>query len=510
MTPVEVTPPLGIAEESTFYLIHRRDNGISSAHKAASPAHRPRPQHPVIPPTTPRHHPHISETPIHTSPPSPSHSTSIMPAYTPSPPSPRPRAPETQPRLPLEYLVDPLERPPCYQVHDPVYAAMRARAIMTGSSLMEENWRARIPVPGRFRGGASRSGSGCVSAGMIEGAIERERVGGGGSVGGGGGSVGSRGVAEEVLVGRTRVSVVEVGEGSEDEEEGEVEWDEMLVRGGRRRFLPPVAEMGRRGRKWSGGISWRKNELVRSAEEVRQLEGGLEVERCEQRKRKMSRRATSTVATFGRNVKGKVAGWLKRDSVESSPYWLVADGETCEEAGVGSLGSSVAEIRGAEILATASQSLRYVRDDGGPLTLSHANISLVQAPTGEVPASSQPALPEHFLPHLSDTERVTHSQMLEQMEVDLSRAFANGRMDTDEIQRHYFSLVGNRTNPADQDTAAILLRLESRQTRERAEEQYRRAERQRGIAEMAANRRVWNRLFDVQWTRARREEYAIL
>ncbi|KAK1090571.1 hypothetical protein LTR48_008039, partial [Friedmanniomyces endolithicus] len=194
---------------------------------------------------------------------------------------------------------------------------------------------------------------------MIEGAIERERVGGGGSVGGGGGSVGSRGVAEEVLVGRTRVSVVEVGEGSEDEEEGEVEWeDEMLVRGGRRRFLPPVAEMGRRGRKWSGGISWRKNELVRSAEEVRQLEGGLEVERCEQRKRKMSRRATSTVATFGRNVKGKVAGWLKRDSVESSPYWLVADGETCEEAGVGSLGSSVAEIRGAEILATASQSLR--------------------------------------------------------------------------------------------------------------------------------------------------------
>ncbi|KAK0876531.1 Urease [Friedmanniomyces endolithicus] len=151
-----------------------------------------------------------------------------MPAYTPSPPSPRPRAPETQPRLPLEYLVDPLERPPCYQVHDPVYAAMRARAIMTGSSLMEENWRARIPVPGRFRGGASRSGSGCVSAGMIEGAIERERVGGGGSVGGGGGSVGSRGVAEEVLVGRTRVSVVEVGEGSEDEEEGEVEWDEMF------------------------------------------------------------------------------------------------------------------------------------------------------------------------------------------------------------------------------------------------------------------------------------------
>ncbi|KAK0256387.1 hypothetical protein LTS09_008502 [Friedmanniomyces endolithicus] len=382
-----------------------------------------------------------------------------MLAYTPSPPSPRPHAPETQPRLPLEYLVDPLERPPCYQVHDPVYAAMRARAIMTGSSLGEEGWAARSRVPSS------------ASVGQVGGVLPVTR---------------SEVVGEEVLVGRTRVSVMEVGEESEDEEEGEVEWNEehgIVARGGRRRFLPPITEMGRQGRKWSGGISWRKNELVRSAEEVRQLEGGLEVERCEQRKRKMSRRATSTVATFGRNVKGKVAGWLKRDSVESSPYWLVADGEAGEEAGVGSLGSSVAEIRGAEILATASPSLRYVRDD---------------------------ALPEHFLPHLSDTERVTHSQMLEQMEVDLSRAFANGRMDTDEIQRHYFSLVGNRTNPADQDTAAILLRLESRQTRERAEEQYRRAERQRGIAEMAANRRVWNRLFDVQWTRARREEYAIL
>ncbi|TKA36594.1 hypothetical protein B0A54_11837 [Friedmanniomyces endolithicus] len=358
-----------------------------------------------------------------------------MLAYTPSPPSPRPHAPETQPRLPLEYLVDPLERPPCYQVHDPVYAAMRARAIMTGSSLGEEGWAARSRVPSS------------ASVGQVGGVLPVTR---------------SEVVGEEVLVGRTRVSVMEVGEESEDEEEGEVEWNEehgIVARGGRRRFLPPITEMGRQGRKWSGGISWRKNELVRSAEEVRQLEGGLEVERCEQRKRKMSRRATSTVATFGRNVKGKVAGWLKRDSVESSPYWLVADGEAGEEAGVGSLGSSVAEIRGAEILATASPSLR---------------------------------------------------QMLEQMEVDLSRAFANGRMDTDEIQRHYFSLVGNRTNPADQDTAAILLRLESRQTRERAEEQYRRAERQRGIAEMAANRRVWNRLFDVQWTRARREEYAIL
>ncbi|KAK1824084.1 hypothetical protein LTR12_001385 [Friedmanniomyces endolithicus] len=435
-----------------------------------------------------------------------------MALYTPSPPSPRPRAPETQPRLPLEYLVDPLEQPPCYQVHDPVWAAMRARAIMTGSSLMEENWGARIPVPGRFRRGASRSGSSCASAGMVEGAIEGGRVSGGGTVGGGG-SVGSQGVGEEVLVGRTRVSVVEVGEGSEDEEEGEVEWEEeeeSLARGGRRRFLPPAMETGRRGRKWSGGISWRKNELVRSAEEVRELEGGLEVEGCAQRKRKMSRRATSTVATFGRNVKGKVAGWLKRDSVESSPYWLVADGEAGEEAGVGSLGSSAAENGGAEILATAPPSLRYARDDGGPLTLSRANIPVVQGPRGEVPASSQPALPEHFLPHLSDTERVTHSQMLEQMEVDLSRAFANGRMDTDEIQRHYFSLVGNRTNTADQTTAAVLLRLESRQTRERAEAEYKRAERQRGIAEMAANRRVWNRLFDVQWARARREEYAIL
>ncbi|KAK0933491.1 hypothetical protein LTR29_014951 [Friedmanniomyces endolithicus] len=439
-----------------------------------------------------------------------------MASYTPSRPSPRPHAPETQPRLPLEYLVGPLERPPCYQVHDPVWAAMRARAIMTGSSLGEENWGARIPVPRKFRGessgSGSGSGSGCFSACASAGEVGIGRV-AGGSVGGGGGggSVGSGVVGEEVLVGdgRTRVSVVEVGEGDEDEEEGEVEWEEeegILARGGRRRFLPPVTEMGRRGRKWSGGISWRKNELVRSTEEIRQLEGGLEVERCEQRKRKMSRRATSTVATFGRNVKGKVAGWLKRDSVESSPYWLVVDGEAGEEADAGSLGSSVAEIRGPDILPTASPSLRYVGDDGGPLTLSHANFSLVQAPTGEAPASSQPALPEHFLPHLSDTERVTHSQMLEQMEVDLSRAFANGRMDPDEIQRHYFSLVGNRTNAADQTTAAVLLRLESRQTRERAEAEYKRAERQRGIAEMAANRRVWNRLFDVQWARARRED----
>ncbi|KAK0891022.1 hypothetical protein LTS16_014003 [Friedmanniomyces endolithicus] len=426
-----------------------------------------------------------------------------MASYTPLSARASPSFPsETQPRLPLEYLVDPLERPPCYQVHDPVWAAMRARAIMTGSSAGEEGWGRRVSVPGRFRGGSAGSAFACASAGMVEGAIEGGRVSGGGSVGGGGGSVGSRGVAEEVLVGRTRVSVVEVGEGSEEEEEGEVAWEEeegMLARGGRRRFLPPVTEIGRRGRKWSGGISWRKNELVRSAEEVRELECGLEVEGSAQRKRKTSRRATSTVATFGRNVKGKVAGWLKRDSVESTPYWLVADGEAGEEAGFGSLGSSVAENGGAEILATASPSLRYARDDGGPLTLSHANISLVQAPKGEVPASSQPALPEHFLPHLSDRERVTHSQMLEQMEVDLSRAFANGRMDTDEIQRHYFSLVGNRTNTADQTTAAILLRLESRQTRERAEEEYKRAERQRGIAEMAANRRVWNRLFDVQW-----------